>query len=529
MLTNCLSFVGLCVALTAADLPLITTSQYDNARTGANVQESILSPKNVNERRFGKVGSLPVDGDVYAQPLYLPGVDVPDKGHHNVLFVATEHDSVYAFDADRSSPKPLWRVSLLPSGRSAATIDESDSLCPFIRPEIGITSTPVIDAATGTLYVLTRAKVASRSAVRYVQQLHALAVTDGAEKFGGPVEIRASVRGTGAGSSGGKLSFDALRENPRAALLLVNGSVYLTWASACDVGAYHGWVMAYDAGTLRQQAVLNTSPDAAESGIWLADSGPAADRLGNVYVSTGNGKFDANANSGRDYGDTALKLRLRGDRLQLEGYFTPFDQQQLNATDSDLGSGGPLLLPDQANGHPAGLVLGGKAGVMYVLNPEHMGGFQLSRDLAVTKVKLSTGILSAPAYWNGHLYYYTSEDALKEFVVQHGRVSAVPAHQSLEKSPFSGGTPTVSARGETNGIVWIVEARAWNQGGTKAVLRAYNALDVRQQLYSSERNPARDGAGEALRFTTPTVANGRVYFGVKRAVEVYGLLPDSAR
>ncbi len=261
----------------------MTTSQYDNARTGANVRESILSPKNVNERRFGKVASLPVDGDVYAQPLYLPGVDIPDKGLHNVLFIATEHDSVYAFDADRRSTKPLWHRSLLPSGRSAAPVAESDSLCPFIRPEIGITSTPVIDPGTGTLYVLTRAKVGtSASTVRYVQQLHALAVSDGAEKFGGPVEIRASVRGTGAGSSGGKLSFDALRENPRGALLLVNGSIYLTWASACDVGPYHGWVMAYDAGTLRQQAVLNTSPDAGESGIWLADSGPAADGLGNV-------------------------------------------------------------------------------------------------------------------------------------------------------------------------------------------------------------------------------------------------------
>jgi len=300
-LTKCISFLSLCVALTAEELPQVTTSQYDNARTGANVRESILSPKNVNERLFGKVGSLPVDGDVYAQPLYLPGVDIPGKGPHSVLFIATEHDSVYAFDADRTSPKPLWHVSLLPSGRASAPVGESDSLCPFIRPEIGITSTPVIDARTGTLYVLTRAKVTtSQSAVRYVQQLHALAIADGSEKFGGPLEIRASVRGTGAGSSGGKLSFDALRENPRGALLLANGSVYLTWASACDVGPYHGWVMAYNAGTLRQQAVLNTSPDAAESGIWLADSGPASDPLGNVYVSTGNGKFDANAKGGRD-------------------------------------------------------------------------------------------------------------------------------------------------------------------------------------------------------------------------------------
>jgi hypothetical protein len=508
----------------------ITTSQYDNARSGANVSETILSLRNVNGRQFGKIWSLPVDGDVYAQPLYLPNINVPGKGAHNVLFVATEHDSVYAFDADQNSPIPLWHVRLLPSGKLAAPVSDSDVHCPFISPEIGVTSTPAIDIGTGTLYVLARAKTwTSRSDIQYLQQLHALAITTGVEKFGGPVEIRASVAGTSVWSSGGQVSFDPLRENPRSALLLVNGSVYLSWASSCDVGPYHGWVMAYDTRTLRQQAVLNTSPDSEQSGIWLSDTGPAADRLGNVYVVTGNGQFDANAKGGRDYGDTALKLRLQGNRLDVESYFTPFDQQQLNSTDGDLGSGGPLLLPEHSNGNPAALVFGGKAGVMYVVNPEHMGGFHLRADPSAQKIRLSKGIYSAPAYWSGHLYYYTSEDALKEFVVENGRLPAAPSHQSFGKSPFSGGTPTVSASGNANGIVWVVETRAWNRGGAPAVLRAYNALNVQHQLYSSDQNSTRDGAGGALRFAIPTVANGHVYFGVKSAVEVYGLLPDRTR
>ena len=513
------------VVLLAAEPPRITTSQYDNRRTGANRNETILNPNNINVRQFGKIASLPVDGDVYAQPLYLPNINIPGRGVHNLLFIATEHDSVYAFDADQKSPTPLWHVRLLPPGQPATPVPASDAQCPFISPEIGITSTPVLDAETGTLYVLARVKIwKSRSSAQFRQQLHALAVTSGVEKFGGPIEIRASVAGSGAGSSGGEVRFDALRENPRGALLLVNGSVYLTWASSCDVGPYHGWVMAYDARNLQQQAVLNTSPDAAESGIWLSDTGPAADRFGNVYVVTGNGVFAANAEGGRDYGASALKVRLQGNQLSVEDSFTPSDQQHLNETDGDLGSGGPVLLPDQPDGHPSGLVFGGKAGLAYVINPQRMGGWQHHSETNPQKVRIANGIYSAPAYWNGHLYYYGSESALQDFVVRSGRLSALPLHRSVSKSLFSGGTPTISAKGSANGVVWVVETRAWDRGGTHAVLKAFDAFNVQGQLYSSDQNGSRDRAGEALRFTLPTVANGRVYFGVKNAVEVYGLL-----
>src|SRR5271168_4089880 len=298
----------------------VITSQYDNARTGANLHETRLTPRNVNAQHLGKIFTLHVDGEVYAQPLFVNGVEIPGKGRHDVLFVVTEHDSVYAFDAYRDGP-PLWQVSFVKDGETAVPAD--DVQCPFIAPDVGITSTPVIDPNTGTLYVLARTR-GQRLLVAntYFQRLHALAVTTGVEKFGGPVEIGATTDGRGQGSSGGKLVFNPLRDNPRAALLLNNGVVYLTWASSCDVGPYHGWVMAYDAHSLKQKAVFNASPDGDDSGIWGGDTGPAADNAGNIFLATGNGRFDA-ARGGRDYGDSLLKLN--GENLLLSDYFAPYN------------------------------------------------------------------------------------------------------------------------------------------------------------------------------------------------------------
>ena len=504
----------------------VRTSQYDNLRTGANVHETVLTPGNVNARQFGKIASLPVDGNVYAQPLYLSHVNVPGKGVHNLLFIATEHDSVYAFDADSPAATPIWHVNLL--GPNETPLAAGDVQCPFISPEIGITSTSVIDTQTGTLYVLTRAKRRKNflSDVEYVQQLHALAITTGKEKFGGPTEIHASVSGTGEGSVAGKLNFDPLRENPRAALLLTGGAVYLTWASSCDVRPYYGWIMAYHPHTLRQLAVFNTAPDTGESGVWQSDTGPAADSEGNVYVSTGNGHFDA-ATAGRDYGDSLLKFHLQGNRLSLAGYFTPYDQEALNSTDGDLGSGGPLLIPDKTGKQAIGVVFGGKAGVRYEADPNHLPGFEGAHPSpAVNRIALANGIYAAPAYWDGNLYYFGSEDPLKAFTVKQGKVAAVPSSVSAQSSRFSGGTPTVSADGTQNGIVWTLETRAWNRGGSPAILNAYDARNLVHQLYSSDENPRRDTPGTALRFTIPTVANGRVYVGTAKSVAVYGLLPQ---
>ena len=496
----------------------VITSQYDNARTGANTNETKLTPRNVNVQHFGKLFTLHVDGDVYAQPLFLGGVEIPGKGRHDVLFIATEHDSVYAFDAYGNPSTPLWQASFLKDGLT--TVPARDANCPFISPEIGITSTPVIDPDTGTLYVLARTKDGSGFFENvYAQRLHALAVTTGAEKFAGPVEIRASMSGSGIGSSRGKLSFNPLRDNPRAALLLSRGAIYLTWASACDVGPYHGWVMAYGARNLKQQAVFNASPDADDSGIWEGDTGPAADKAGNVFLATGNGRFDA-ANGGRDYGDSLLKLN--GESLKLSDYFTPYNAANLDANDSDLGSGGPMLLPDQSGAHPHLAVVEGKGGVLYLLDRDQLGHWQPGNNShAVQAMAVPAGVFGSMAYWNHSVYVRSDGDALRQFAVIDGRLSPKAA------SGLSGvsATPTISANGVDDGIVWLLRSKVWNASDQAAVLYAYDAANVAHELYNSEQNAGRDRAGAALRFNIPMVVNGHVYVGTKHEVAVYGLKP----
>jgi hypothetical protein len=498
----------------------VITSQYDNARTGANLAETHLTPDNVNVQHLGKLFTLQVDGDVYAQPLFLRGVEIPGKGRHDVLFVATEHDSVYAFDADGKPSSPLWQTSFLKDGLTA--VPARDAQCPFIAPEVGITSTPVIDPDSGTLYVLARTKDASGLyASSYSQRLHALAVTTGAEKFGGPVEIQASMSAKGRGSSDGKLNFNPLRDNPRAALLLNNGSVYLTWASTCDVGPYHGWAMSYDAHSLKQKAVFNASPDGGDSGFWAGDTGPAADKAGNIFVATGNGEFDANK-GGRDYGDTLLKLDGQG--LKLGDYFAPFNVDALSGSDSDLGSGGPMLLPDQSGPHPHLAVVAGKGGVLYLVDRDHMGHWQAANDShAVQTVDLKNGVFGSMTYWNHYVYVLSDSDALRQLEVKDGRLALKAA--SGNTFPGVSATPTLSANGNRDGVVWVLNSKLWNGPDRPAILYAYDAKDVSHELYDSEKNARRDRAGMALRFNIPTVVDGHVYVGAKREVDVYGLLP----
>jgi hypothetical protein len=310
----------------------------------------------------------------------VPGVEIPGKGTHDVLLVATENDNVYAFDANRPGDRALWKVSFLDGTRGIGVVSEDDVQCPFIRPEVGITSTPVIDLKAGTLYVLARTRISHRaSSNEYFQHLHALAITTGVEKFGGPKRISASVPGKGAGASGGRVDFDPLRENPRAALLLANSIVYLTWASSCDVDPYHGWVMAYDAQTLAQRAVLNVTPDGGEAGIWLSDPGPAADSNGNIYVPTGNGTFDAGS-GGRDCGDSVLKLAIDGSSFAIRYYFTPHDQARISDADADVGSSGPLLLPDQPGEHRHLLLQPTKDSTIYVIDRDRMGKYHADTD-----------------------------------------------------------------------------------------------------------------------------------------------------
>ena len=502
--------LAVCGALSAAAQRAVTTSQYDAARTGANLSETRLTPKNVNATQFGKLGVLRVDGAVYAQPLYVPGVAMPGKGTHDVVFVATEHDSIYAFDASGTIAEPLWRVSFLNAADGIGTVQANNVRCPFLAPEIGITPTPVIDERTGTLYVLARTKE-HKGILRddYMQRLHALAITTGMEKFGGPVEIRAS-------------GFDPLRENPRAALLLTDGRVYLSWGSSCDVKPYHGWVMAYDEQSLRQLAAFNTSPEAGESGIWASDTGLAADGQGNVFAATGNGEYTRDR-GGRDYGDTVLKLRIEGGRLAVADSFTPHDQRSLNAHDADLGSGGTVLLPPQPGLDPNLLLVGGKGGALYAIDRDRMGGYQphAEKDAVQTTV-FPRALFGASAYWNGHVYAVGANDAIREFALRQGEMK--PGSSGTDEFPDGGATPAVSANGTRDGIVWAIESLGWREGRRPAVLHAYDALNVARELYTSGQNAERDRAGNALRFTIPTIANGRVYVGGRGEVDVYGLL-----
>lgn len=521
------------VALVASTVQ-VTTSQYDNARTGADVNETILNPANVHAAQFGKIFSWQVDGDVYAQPLYLPNVNIPGKGRHNVIVIATEHDSVYAFDAKSPLSTPLWHKSFVDDKRGVTSLSSREVHCAFIQPEIGITATPVIDKATGTLYVVVRTREPEAGGQgAYVQRLHAINVANGSERPGSPVAIRASVtRNTNSDQNGniGRVVFDPLLENPRAALLLVNGNIWIGWASSCDVGDYHGWMMVYDAHTLRQLGVFNTSPDDSESGIWAGDAGPAADVEGNVFVATGNGNFDVSS-GGRDYGDSVLKLGLTNIGIVIRDYFTPFDQEQLNRNDFDLGAGGPVLLPQQPGAHPHVLVIGRKGGLLYVIDRDKLGHFHSGSDThAVETIPLGGHMVGAPAYWNHRVYFISGDDSLKAFDVANGQLSRAPTIAASKFSEGSSATPTISANGTRNGIVWAIETKGYvgpqlgNLRVVSAVLHAWDALDVRHELYNSDQNAERDHAGPALRLTIPTVADGRVYVGAKREVDVYGLI-----
>jgi hypothetical protein len=500
----------------------ITTSQYDNARTGANIHEHVLNPRNVDVNRFGRVVRLPVDGDIYAQPLYLPNLAIPGKGTHNVIFVATEHDSVYAFDAAGQPKEPLWKVSFTDAAKRVSTLSRENVQCPFLNPEVGITSTPVIDARNGTLYVLVRTKEADR----FWQRLHALDVRTGAERFVGPVVIRASVEsrtrslfGLGPPQS---VDFLALHENPRAALLLDRNTVYLTWGSSCDVGPYYGWVLAYDSHTLRQKGALNTAPEAAVSGIWQSDTGPAADEEGNVYAITGNGVFNA-ASGGRDFGDSVLKLGFTSAGLAVKDYFTPFDQEERNRTDGDLGSGGPLLVPPQPGSNVRLLIAVGKGRELFVLNREHMGRFRAgSNRHAVQTVRLEGGVFGSPSYWEGHIYVCAQNDVLRDFIIGSDRLTLASQGEMHFTNP--GAVPTISANGSKDGIVWLIETSRGHASNVAAVLHAYDARNVALELYNSAQNSGRDQAGASLHFTIPTVADGRVYVPASRELDVYGLL-----
>ncbi|HJY88158.1 MAG TPA: hypothetical protein VKE24_15090 [Candidatus Acidoferrales bacterium] len=499
------------------------TYHNDTARTGQNLQELALIPTTVNQRQFGKIFSCVVDGYVYAEPLYVANLAIPGKGTHNLVFVATEHDSVFAFDADNTACSQVWMTSFIDPNAGITTVPSDDVLSADLVPEIGITGTPVIDPQRGTLYVVARTKENGS----YLQRLHALDITTGAEKFGGPVVIQASVPGTGDGGDGVNVPFNPLRQNQRAALLLANGVVYLAFASHGDNDPYHGWVLGYDAATLRQVAVFNATPNGSRGGIWQSANGPAADSSGNIFVVTGNGTFDANV-GGVDFGNSFLKLSANAGGLTLADFFTPFNHVFLSDNDLDLGSSGPLLLPDQTGTAHPHLVLGaGKDGNGYLVDRDNMGHFSpTDNNRIVQTIPVSVnGIFGSPAFWRNNVYFVPRDDFLKAFQLSGGLLSTTPTSQSNTVFGFPGAvSPAVSANGSTNGIVWVLDTSAFDISGP-AVLHAYDPINVSQELYNSTQAGDRDLAGPAVKFTVPTVANGRVYVGGQAQLTVYGLLP----
>jgi hypothetical protein len=505
----------------------VTTYHNDNSRRGLNDKETILTHANVNSFQFGKLFAQKTDGYSYAQPLYLPGVAIPGLGTHNVVYVATEHDTVYAFDADSILP-PLWQRSFINPARGITTVDSKvDAQCLDLKPEIGITGTPVIDPQSGTLYVVARTKENGR----FIQRLHAIDVTTGKERFGGPRAITARVKGTGDASVNGYVQFDALRNNQRAGLLLVNGVIYIAWASHCDNGPYHGWVMSYDAQTLQQNGVWNVTPNAGLGGVWQAGGAPAADEDGNVYFATGNGGFDADI-GGMDYGDSVIKMGPPNNhRLPVLDFFTPYDQQFLDDVDLDLGSGGPMLLPTQRAGAPHRhlLTLVGKEGVIYLLDRDNLGKFNPNNDDQIVQ-SLPTAVMptgGVAAWWNNTIYFIPVGDYLKAFHFdpKTGFLSLAPVSQSTTFFDFPTALISVSSNGNKDGIVWAPQNDGYDRNQS-AILRAFDAHNLARELYNSQENFARDDAGPAGKFTVPTIVNGKVYFTTHKRLVVYGLLPE---
>jgi len=536
----------------APQAPVNVLTQHNDAmRTGQNLGETILNPSNVNSDQFGKLFDQSVDGYTYAQPLLMSAVSITagsNPGIHNVVFIATEHDSVYAFDADSNAganAQPLWYVSFTNTAAGVSSVPYSDVNSNDLVPEIGITSTPVIDATTGTLYVLAKTKSfdpanpSDTSSWTYHQQLHALDIHTGSEKPNSPIEIQASVFGAGDGNDGhGNVPFDALTENNRAGLLLLKGVVYIGWASHGDNVPYHGWLLGYNATTLQQVGVFNTTPDGGLGGIWMSGAGLSADARGNIFCSTGNGTFDTDSNGvhiGNNYGDSVLRLATGiGGSLTLSDYFTPSDQNMLNQQDLDLGSGGILLVPDQPGIHPHLAITCGKLDTLYVLNRDNLGGFHTGYDAVVEAIPhVIGGVHSMPAWFNGKVFYHSSFDVLKSFPIIQGQFYPDPALGPIYIT-FPGATPSVSADGQLNGIVWEIDSSGYNTG-TAAVLRAYDAGNIAAELYDStqainNRDDPGDGvtSGFGVKFSVPTIANGKVYVGSQYALTVFGLLHNDS-
>ena len=490
----------------------VLTWHNDAARTGQNLEETLLSPANVNSTHFGLLFKLTLDGQVDAQPLYVPSVSI-SGATHNVLYVATEHDTLYAFDADVGG-SPLWSKSLLATGE---TPSDSDSGCGQVGSEVGITSTPAID--NGTIYVVAMSKDGSGN---YHHRLHALDITTGVEESGWPITVQATYPSHGPNSSGGLVTLDPKQYKERAGLLISNGVIYTTWASNCDESPYNGWLIGYNQST-QAQSVLNLTPNGNEGAIWQAGAGPAADAGGNLYFLMANGTFDTTLNANGfpaqgDYGNAFMNISTKTG-LAVADYFTMDNTVSESNGDVDLGSGGEMLLPvlNDAMGNPHELAVGaGKDGNVYVVDRNDMGKFNMSSNAVYQELGLGGGVWSSPSWFNNTLYYGAMGQKLAAYPYSGGSFGSASSESSVSFG-YPGATPSISANGTTNGIVWAVKT------GSPAVLYAYDATNLASELYDSTQAGSRDTFGDSIHFPTPTVANGKVYVGTTTGVGVFGL------
>jgi hypothetical protein len=488
----------------------VLTEHNDVARTGQNLSEMFLTPANVNATQFGKLFIQKVDGSIVGQPLYVPNVQLANGTIHNVVYVATQHDSVYAFDADSnlgSDATPLWSVNF---GKSVPETTANYGCGTPNYTEVGIMGTPVIDPTTNTLYVV--AKTMSLGA--YASTLHALDITSGAEKFDGPMPISASVQ-----TSQGLVTFTPSIQMQRPALLLYNGAVYIGYGSnGCDAFNYHGWLLAYNATTLEPMGLFITTPQGDGGAIWAAGGGPAVDDEGYIYISTGNGTFDFSS-GGTDLGDSILKLNPVQSGFTENDYFTPFNQATLDSSDLDLGSGGILILPDQGGPVAHELVGGGKEGTLYLVNRDDLGQYNTGYDNVVQSFPgITPSIKTTAAYWNGSVYLGGQKDYVKLFSLNGGLLSTQPVNETSAFFMDRGPSLSISANGNSNGILWVLDHDFM-------ILYAFNANNLTELYDSTQALKLRDKLAATSRFVVPTVANGKVYVGSTTQLSVYGLLP----
>ncbi|HYM74653.1 MAG TPA: hypothetical protein VE377_01640 [Candidatus Dormibacteraeota bacterium] len=568
-------------SIAVTDLAGVFTYHNDLARDGANPQEYALTASTVNSATFGKLFSCPVDGAVYTQPLWVSGMSI-GGGTHNVLFVATQHDSVYAFDADASPCVTFWHANLLDTlhggtaNETPVKWNDVGNCFGDVYPEVGVTGTPVIDPITSTVYLVsasesnpTSSGSCAGSTATFYHRLHALDLTTGSEKFNAPVTVAASVPGTGDGSSGGIVSFSSQLHHNRSGLALNGGTVYVAFAAHEDANPYHGWVFGYSASDLSlAPSVFNTTPNGlngADGGIWGGGGAPAIDSSGDAYVATGNGVFDQGSGlpMENDYGDSVLRLRstpgstANGVNMKLVDYFTPDSQACLSIADADLGSGAPVLLPDQTSSTlPSHLMVQlGKDGVVYLIDRDNMGNYQSppngncpaqgTNSQIVQSFQATCCFWGTPAFWQDSLYFAGLNDVLKQYSFDPNTgFNTSPASQSNQSYGFPDVSPSVSSQGASNGIVWGIDAGLYGYASPNAVgaidcradpppaactgpavLHAYSATNLATELWNSAQAGNRDQAGNAVKFVPPTIANGKVYVGTRTEVDVYGLLP----